>query len=886
MLPTGHPYAPIIDRVLRPGRYAGGEQNQVIKDPAGLRARVALAYPDVYEIGMSHMGLKILYGTVNAREGLAAERVFAPWPDMEAALRETGLPLLSLESATPLADFDLVGFSLQYELTYTNILLMLELGGIALRSEDRGEDAPLVIAGGPAAFEPEPLAPFIDCFVIGDGEEALPLLCEDWAELKAGGLPRAERLRRLAEKPGRYIPALYETQLDPDTGLVSVAAPDDPLLPYPIRRAHLANIDDFPFPADSPVAEAHAIFDRHGIELARGCTEGCRFCQAGMIYRPVRERSPESVVDSVLRGLRESGYDEVSLTCLSTADYSAIVPLVKELMARLEGEQVSLAVSSLRAYGLPEELLDEIAKVRATSLTFAPEAGSQRMRDVINKNVDEEHILESARRVFSRKWDHMKLYFMIGLPTETMADVRDIIDTGARCRDVAKSLPHRKRPAQVTCSVSSFVPKPHTPFQWVAMDSMRDLADKQEELFQLARRHKIRLKWHDTELSHLEGIISRGDRRLGDLIEAAYRKGCRFDSWDEHFRFDLWMQALAELGIDEQVYLRTMPVEAALPWDHIDPGVTKEFLAKEYRRSLGDRLSAPCGKPKGALSHPAGLAAAREQDKPLVCYHCGIACDLTQMKNERVDFHEQLEELAKTRPEHRDLPPRPYRLVFAKTGEALSLSHLDLLRVWPRALRRAGLNLSYSQGFHPHPHLSFTPALPMGMPGLGEQIEMRLRSDITPAELIERLGAVMPEGIDLQSGEADESPRLSQRLRSLRMLLRFEHPDPASLADRCDALLARTSIEVERERKRRMRTLELRPTLLELCCAESGEFPEARSFLGDVASGEVTLLLGLEVQGAALKAAEAVELLGGNTESLRAVRLGFQLEEASHDIPA
>jgi radical SAM family uncharacterized protein/radical SAM-linked protein len=886
MLPTGHPYASIIDRVLRPGRYAGGEQNQVLKNPAGLRARAVLAYPDVYEIGMSHMGLKILYGVVNAREGLAAERVFAPWPDMEAALREEELPLLSLENATPLSDFDLVGFSLQYELTYTNILLMLELGGIPLRREERGEEDPLVIAGGPAAFEPEPLSAFIDCFIIGDGEEALPELMEDWAKLRDQGLPRAERLRRLAEKPGRYLPALYDTRIDPDTGLEVVAAPEDPALPFPIERAHIADIDAFPFPADSPVAEAHAIFDRHGIELARGCTEGCRFCQAGMIYRPVRERSPESVVNTVLRGLRESGYDEVSLTCLSTADYSAIVPLVKELMARLEGEQVSLAVSSLRAYGLPEELLDEIAKVRATSLTFAPEAGSQRMRDVVNKNVAEEHILESARRVFSRKWDHMKLYFMIGLPTETMDDVREIIETGARCRDVARGLPHRKRPAQVTCSVSSFVPKPHTPFQWVAMDSMRDLADKQEELFQLARRHKIRLKWHDTEISHLEGILSRGDRRLGDLIESAYRKGCRFDSWDEHFRFDLWMQALAELGIDETRYLRTLPVDADLPWDHIDPGVTKDFLAKEYKRSLGDRLSAPCGKPKGALAHPASLAEAREQEKPLVCYHCGIACDLTKMNSDRVDFHEQLTQLAESRPEHRELPPRPYRLVFAKTGEALSLSHLDLLRVWPRTLRRAGLNLSYSQGYHPHPHLSFTPALPMGMPGLGEQIELRLRSDLTPDDLIGRLAELMPEGIELLSADVDESPRLSQRLRSLRMLLRFEDVGETDLAERCAALLARESISVERERKRRLRELEVRPTLLELRPVEAGEFPEAEPFLGEAAPGEVTLLLGLEVQGAALKAGEAVELLGGNPESLRAVRLGFQLAEANHDIPA
>ena len=886
MPPTGHPYADIIGQVLRPGRYLGGEPNQVVKPAADLRARAVLAYPDVYEIGMSHMGLKILYSSVNAREGLAAERAFAPWPDMEAALREAGLPLVSLETSTPLADFDLVGFSLQYELTYTNILLMLELGGIPLRGEARGEADPLVIAGGPVAFEPEPLAAFIDCFVIGDGEEALPELMEDWAGLKQAGLPRAERLRRLADKPGRYLPSLYRVSVNEGTGLAVVAAPDDPALPFPVRRAHLAAIDRFPFPADAPLADTSAIFDRHGIELARGCTEGCRFCQAGMIYRPVRERSPDSVVETVLRGLRESGYDEVSLTCLSTADYSAIVPLVRELAARLEGEQVSLAVSSLRAYGLPEELLDEIAKVRATSLTFAPEAGSQRLRDVINKNIGEDQILESARRVFSHKWDHMKLYFMIGLPTETAEDVREIVATGARCRDVAKELPWRKRPAQVTCSVSSFVPKPHTPFQWVAMDSMASLGAKQRELMDLARRARIRLKWHDTELSYLEGILSRGDRRLGDLIERAYRKGCRFDSWDEHFRFGSWLEALAELDIDPQLYLGTLPVDVPLPWDHIDPGVSKDFLATEYRRSLKDRLSPPCGKPKGAVAHPASLAEAEAQEKPLVCHHCGVACDLSAMRGERIVFHAQLAALSAERPEQEELEPRSYRLVYAKTGAALTLSHLDLLRAWPRALRRAGIPVAYSQGYHPHPLLSFTPALPMGMAGLGEQVEIRLKSELEAEALIMALDPVLPEGIRLLEAHVGETEKMSGRLGSLRMLLRFAHPEPDSLDARCQALLARESIPIERERKGQVRSLEVRPRLLGLRSCAEGEFPEAEEFLAPLDDQAVTLLLELGIQGAAPKAGELATLLGGEAESLRALRLGFTLREVRDDVPA
>ncbi|MBM4116716.1 TIGR03960 family B12-binding radical SAM protein [bacterium] len=882
MLPAGHPYREIIGRVLRPGRYAGGEQNQVVKDPLGLTSRIALAYPDLYEIGMSHLGLKILYSLVNQAPDLAAERVFAPWPDMEAELRAAALPLVSLESATPLAAFDLVGFSLQYELTYTNILLMLELGGIPLRGAARGEDDPLVVAGGPVAFEPEPLAPFIDCFVLGDGEEALPRLMRDWAALGGLGLPRSERLRRLAGAPGRYLPALYATRVEPDTGLAVVVPPADPALPYPIARAQVAEIDRFPFPTDTPIPEASAIFDRHGIEIARGCTEGCRFCQAGMIYRPVRERSPAAVVDAVLRGLRESGYDEVSLTSLSTADYSAIVPLVRELVERLAHEgEVSLAVSSLRAYGLPEALLDDLQQVRATSLTFAPEAGTQRLRDVINKNVSEEHILESARRVFSRKWDSMKLYFLIGLPTETRDDVAGIVETGARCLAVARGLPGRKRPAQVTCSVSSFVPKPHTPFQWAAMDTMETLAGKQRLLIGLARQRKLRLKWHDPEVSALEGVLSRGDRRVGELIERAYAKGCFFDGWDDHFRFDLWLEAMAELDLEPGRYLGTLPVDAALPWDHVDPGVTKDFLALEYRRSLKDRLSPPCGKPKGAIVHPESLAAAQAQAKPLVCYHCGVACDLSAMKAERIDFQAELVALSAARPAPLSLAPVSYRLVYAKTGGARLLSHLGLLRVWPRALRRAGLAVAYSRGFHPHPLLSFTPALPLGMAGLAEQIEMQLRADIAPAALIERLQPALPEGLTLLAAYREEPARLASRLAAARLLVRFAGPTGEALAARCAALLARPSIALRRERKRELRTLELRPALLALRPVALGEFAAAEALLAREAGGAAlpasAVLVELAVQDAAPKAAELVALLGGEPESVVALRLGFRL---------
>ncbi len=885
MLKADHPYADLITRVLKPGRYTGGEHNAVVKDPSTLRCRIALSYPDLYDIGMSHMGLKILYSIVNGREDLAAERVFSPWPDMEAEIRAADLPLISLESATPLSEFDIVGFSLQYELTYTNILQILDLGRIPIRSADRSDSDPLIIGGGPLAFSPEPIAPFFDLLLIGDGEEALPQIMDEWAELRDAGLPRAERLRALAGKPGRYLPALYETQIEADTGFAVISKPQDESIPFPIERAFVAEINDFPFPHDAPVPESSAIFDRHGIELARGCTEGCRFCQAGMIYRPVRERSPKEVIETVMKGLAESGYDEVSLTSLSTADYSAIQPLIKELVARLKEARVSLAVSSLRAYGLPESLLDEIQKLRATSLTFAPEAGTQRLRDVINKNITEEQILESARRVFSRNWDHMKLYFMIGLPTETEEDLRGIIDVSKRCRKIGAAMTDRKRWARVTCSVSSHVPKPHTPFQWCAMDTPAQLIDKQRLLGRHSRGSRVDIKIHDVQSSILEGILTRGDRPLAALIELAYEKGARFDSWDEHFDVSIWKESLAELGIDPTPYLGTLPIDARLPWDHLDPGITADFLKTEYKRSMKNRLSPPCGKPKGEPLHPGNLGDAEAQgDRKLVCFHCGIACDLDAMKKERIDYHKEFDSLNSAESET-ELPERVrYRLTYRKLGPATTLSHLDLVRLWPRALRRAGLPVAYSQGYHPHPLLSFTPALPMGAQSLGEQIEIKLEVEMEPEAVIEAIQPTLPDGLEVLDCARGEETALSKRLRNSKLLIEFAGgKDETALVDSCKELLASDSIPLRRLRKRKQMNMELRPTLLDLRPADNEE-----QFLSSEAEGSPwddetrRVFVKLAIQGAAIKPVELVALLGGDPERMRIQRLGFELEETQH----
>ncbi|WP_437951029.1 TIGR03960 family B12-binding radical SAM protein [Sorangium sp. So ce296] len=637
-----HPYASFLDQVEKPARYAGGEVGSVVKDWASVEARVCLAFPDVYDIGMSHLGFKILYKLLNDDPRTLAERCYAPWVDMEAQLVKRGLPLVSLESARPLRDFDVVGFSLQFELTYSNILTMLHLGGVPLRAEDRGEDDPIVIAGGPTATHPEPIAPFLDALVIGDGEEKATEVALTWTRLKREGVPRRERLIAIARLGAVYVPSLYATRLDPDTGLVVVDRPLVDGIPFPVERA-LVDLNQYPFPDESPTGGPEAIFDRMSIEIARGCTEGCRFCQAGMIYRPVRERDPEQIVDTVMRAVQKSGQDEVSLTALSTADVSCISPLVKKVTDRLTKERISLGVSSLRAYGLEPDLLDELKRVRATGLTFAPEAGTQRMRDVVNKNVTEEQLLETAERVFSRGWGKMKLYFMIGLPTETDEDVRGIVETGARAAGAGRRAAGKGKPVDVTVSVSTHVPKPHTPFQWAAMDTLAEVGRKQQLLKDTVRPYRaVTLKTHEAHASVLEGIFARGDRPLADVLERAWRSGARFDSWDDQLKLSVWEEAFAHFGVDRSRYLGTLPVTARLPWDHIDVGLEEGFLAKEYRKALQSRLSPPCGKVAGTFVHHTNLEDARADTRRLVCYDCGVACDMTQMREERLTFLDRL----------------------------------------------------------------------------------------------------------------------------------------------------------------------------------------------------------------------------------------------------
>ncbi len=838
--PFDHPYAEFLHRVTKPTRYTGAEHGVTRKDWGDQTAKICLAFPDVYDIGMSHLGFRILYDTLNRDPRTLAERCYAPWLDMQGELVRRGLPLVSLESARPLRDFDVVGFSLQYELTYTNILLMLELGGIPRRSAERGDGDPLVLAGGPVATHAEPIAPFIDAFLIGDGEEATGEIALEWVKSRSLGLSRIERLTRLAAIEGVYVPSLYDTAVDPGTSLEVVTGTRTPSAPLPVRRRVVADLERFPFPGRGPVGGPEAVFDRLSIEIARGCTEGCRFCQAGMIYRPVRERDPRALIDTVLGALQASGQDEVSLTALSTADVSCISPLIRRLAEVTAPERVRLGVASLRAYGLAEELLEAMRRVRASGLTFAPEAGTQRLRDVINKNVTEEQLLETAERVFSQGFDKMKLYFILGLPTETDEDVAGIADVGRSTVSVGRR--HGKRPT-VTVSVSTHVPKPHTPFQWCAMDSLAEIQRKQSLLRGSLRGARgITLRMHDAETSWLEGILARGDRRLADVIERAYVMGARFDSWEDQLDLQIWREALEHCSINTAALLGELPVSGRLPWDHLDMGLKEGFLAREYRLAQSGRLSPPCGKPKGLFVHHASLQEAEADQRGLVCHDCGVACDLKQMRHQRLEYLSRMEATTTSfavppaeaapcnstavspeslRPERSGGDAERWRLCFSKRGPAALLGHLDLVRELPRIVRRAGIRTAYTRGFNPRADMTFSPALSLGIPSLGEYLDLRLLEAPEPHELLERLARAVPPGLAFTRATrlGPNDPSISKIIDEARYAVGFAQDDldavtEAPLEELVARFLARPEALVERTVKKQRKMLDVRALCL------------------------------------------------------------------------
>ena len=581
--------------VQKPGRYSGGEVNQVVKDKSADTVRFAFCFPDTYEIGMSHLGMKILYSLFNEREDIWCERVFAPWTDFEKVMRENDIPLYALESRDSIRDFDFVGFTLQYELSYTNILLMLDLGGIPLKAADRDDSWPIIVAGGPCTCNPEPLADFFDIFFLGEGEKVDLEVIDLYKKNKANGGTKQDFLRAAAQIKGVYVPSLYDVTYNDDKTVKAITPKFD--APPTVEKRIEENLDETYYPDKFVVPYIEAVHDRAVQEVFRGCIRGCRFCQAGYIYRPVREKSP-AVVNRQARALCQSaGYDEMSLSSLSTSDYTMLEEMLDEMLSWTECEKISLSLPSLRIDNFSEDLMKKVNRLKKSGLTFAPEAGTQRLRDVINKNITENDILGTCATAFRGGYTAVKLYFMMGLPTETDADIVGIADLAQKIVDLYYSLPERPKgkAVNVSISVANFVPKPHTPFQFEPQITREEMMRRQRLLKDSIKSKKITFNYHENRTSFLEGVFARGDRKLGAVIESAYKKGCRFDGWDECFNLDAWLEAFDECDVAPEFYAnRTRPFDEITPWDHLDYRITKEFLIRENMAAHAEKTTPNC----------------------------------------------------------------------------------------------------------------------------------------------------------------------------------------------------------------------------------------------------------------------------------------------------
>ena len=587
----------ILCKVEKPSRYVGGELNQVIKNPKDVNIRFAFCFPDVYEVGMSHLGTRILYHTINERKNTYCERVFAPWPDMETLMRKSDIKLFTLETKTPLDQFDMLGFTLQYEMSYTNILNMLDMSGITIRASERGEDEPIIMAGGPCAYNPEPLYDIVDFFEIGEGEEMMDDVLEVYARHKANGkVNKKEFLREISHIGGIYVPSLYDVSYNED-GTIREFTPKYEDVPAKVKKRIVNNFDKVSFPDEMIVPYTDIVHDRVVLETARGCTNGCRFCQAGMIYRPVREKTTNTLIEQARKALKATGYDEVSLASLSICDYSNIQNLISSLVLEHEADKVGIALPSIRVDAFSVDLIKEIQKVRKTGLTFAPEAGSQRMRDIINKGLTEERILEAAKSAFESGWSTIKLYFILGLPYETTEDAAGIGELAEKMADVYFGIPKdvRNKGLKITVSTSILVPKPFTPFQWAPMARPEIVDERIKAVRGAIKSRSIVYNYHEQETSFMEAVFARGDRRTCDVLIKAFEKGAKFDGWSEYFNMEIWNEAMEECNLDSEFYVyRERSYDEILPWDFIDIGVNKTYLQNENEKAQKAELTQNC----------------------------------------------------------------------------------------------------------------------------------------------------------------------------------------------------------------------------------------------------------------------------------------------------
>jgi radical SAM family uncharacterized protein/radical SAM-linked protein len=820
----------LLQLVDKSSRYSGNEFNAVRKEWHAVEARFALIFPDLYEIGMSHQGLQILYHIINGQDELLAERAYAPDIDLEKLLRRQGLPLFSLESHRPLHEFDVLGITLPYELCYTNILTILELAGLPLRAAHRRDALPLVIGGGPCAFHPEPVADFFDAILLGDGEEAILEIARLVKEAKRAGLGRDELLQQLSEIDGIYVPAFFTPRYD-DKGRFLTVEPRRPGYEK-VRRRILPELDaggSLPAPL---VPHAKIVHDRLGIEIARGCTRGCRFCQAGMIYRPVRERSPQRVLDLAVEGIARSGFEEMALLSLSTGDYCCLPELLVALMDRFADQRVSVSMPSMRVGTLTPEIMAQIKRVRKTGFTLAPEAGTDRLRRVLNKGITEADLLASCRSAFELGWQQIKLYFMFGLPTETPADLHAIPELAAK---VLQTAPNGR--GQINVSAATFVPKPHTVFEREPQLSMAEGFSYLDFLKKKLGGRRYNLKWHDPRLSFLEGVLSRGDRRLSALVEEAWRQGARLDAWSDHFDLEIWRRAAGSCGVDLNQYLDRREPQESLPWQHLDTGIEAAFLEAELARAMEGAYTPDC-RVNG-------------------CQQCGL-CDFKTIMP--VVHRRQAQAVIPAGEEGKELSLNgagrfPHQLIYARLGNARFLSHLEVMRMFFRAFRRLGLPLRFSEGFNPTPRVSFGPALPVGTESKEEYLVMELSEPLAePGVALELLNRQLPEGFEVLRLEMAVKEAESANLTCYHINL-SRNGIGLALAD----FRQMDKFGVTIERKGQKRLLDVRPLVDDL--SEHGD-------------GTVQLILASEPGKAGIKPLELLAaVLGLSEEETRLARV-------------
>ncbi len=783
--------------ILKPSRYLGGEINSVKKDLTKVRLRFALVFPDIYEIGMSHFGFQILYHLLNARPEVACERVFAPWVDMESYLRKTQTSLKSLESGIPLSEFDIIGFSLQTELSYTNVLNILSLGGIPLFASERASAHPLVIAGGPCSFNPEPLASFLDAIVVGDGEDAAGEICNVFMEWKEQEGSKDELLDGLAYLPGVYVPSFFDISSYPD-GTIKRIVPNRPGYSG-VKKRTLTGLDQAPYPTSQIVPFTKIIHDRIILEITRGCTHGCRFCQSGMTTRPVRDRSPDTIVRLADQLVKKTGYEEISLLSLSAGDYPRLGNLISQLITRYAQQAVSISLPSLRMETLSPEIAAEIKRIRKTGFTLAPEAGSMRLRRLINKVIQDEEIEKTIDHVIDAGWHTLKLYFMIGLPTEKEEDLETIVSLVRKLRQRANK---KGRPFNLNISLSTFIPKPHTPFQWCSQINPEQTRERINFLKGALSSKHVSVKWQVPEMSCLEGILARGGRYLSQTLALAHERGIHFDGWSEQFQWQKWQDIFSELQIDTQRLLNPLDRDQVLPWEHISSGVSREFLIQEYNRAFDEEETPDC------------------RDAP--CNECGV-CDFQTIKNETAGSETLLLSATPGVSFHKTAnhgPPCRIRAQFTKKGNASRLSHLEMVSIFSRAIRRAELPIKYSKGFHPLPKIRFGPALSVGIESESEFLDLELDARLPARVVVSRLNGVLPEGIRIV--EAMEIPLQLQALfvsiKKVEYQVVINHLADSSfsldsLTKKIQEVLNRTTLSVRRRTKSRTKTIEARPLI-------------------------------------------------------------------------